>query len=347
MLTRIEGGGRGIKRTGRFLGAFFLLLLSPVFPGGTSGSSTEGKDSLRAILSSMKELSAQEVRYSGSVSYSAGRYFFDETTRSFYFGSTLALDLGSFDLSVSVPIVVQNGGLVTLVGGVPVPTGGEQSAAVGGRQSGGSQGSQGTGHGGASAAGTSAAVVTPLISGLDALDPSVADNTDIAFSDSYTAKIADPFFQGSVTLYEGFGLFRSFGTRLGVKPPVASVESGVGTGQWDFGAGTTFVLGSGSTLLFGDLGYWSYGDLTELELEDGFTYAGGFTRPFLGSKASLMLSIAGAQALIRSAESPLTAAIGLGYSFENGRMANVSLAAGLSETSPDLSVTIGWTLGSG
>jgi hypothetical protein len=342
MLTRTEGGGIGVSGTRGFLGALFLLLLSPMLPGGDPGPSTDGQDKHGNLFSLRVNLGAQEIRYSGSISYSAGRYFFDETTRSFFFGNTLALDIGPFEMSVSVPIVVQNGGLVTLVGGVPVPTGGEQSSAVGGQQSGRNQGSQGGGQGGGSFS-----LIDPILLAVDGSASAEEETTDIVFRESYSANLADPFFQGSLSLYEGFGFVRSLGARLGVKPPLVGVDSGVGTGEWDFGAGSTFVLAAGNTLVFGDLGYWRYGDLTGLELEDGFSYAGGVSRSFLGTKASMMVTLAGAQALIQSAESPLSAAFGLGYYFENGRMINVSLAAGLSETSPDFSVTLGWTLGRG
>ena len=142
-------------------------------------------------------------------------------------------------------------------------------------------------------------------------------------------------------------MVRSFGVRLGIKPPIVGLDSGVGTGEWDLGAGSTMVLGAGSNLIFADLGYWRYGDLQGLELEDGFSYAGGLSRSLLGNRASVMVSLAGAQALIASAESPLSVSLGLGYFLGSGRMINVSAAAGLSETSPDMSVTMGWSVGGG
>jgi len=340
MWTRIEGGGVGAPGPLGFLGALVLLLLSPAFSGGLWGPGASDRDRSGSLLRSLSQkgvLAAQEVRYSGSLSYSSGRYFFEETTRSFTFGSTFSMGFGSLELSVNVPIVVQNGGLVSLVGGIPVPTGGDQSEVVGRQQSGRNQGSQGGGQGGGGQS-----VIDPLL-----LTSSVEESTDIVFRDSYSAKVADPFFQGSLTVYEGFGVVRSLGVRLGIKPPIVGLDSGVGTGEWDLGAGSTVVLGVGDNLIFGDLGFWRYGDIQGLKLTDGFSYAGGFSRSLLGNRASMMVTLAGAQALIPSSESPLSAALGLGYFLGSGRMINVSIAAGLSETSPDWSVTLGWSLGRG
>lgn len=345
MWTRIAGGGAGAPDTRGLKGALVLLFLSPAFFGGLCGpgaSDGSGDRHLLGSLSGMGVLAAQDLRYSGSLSYSAGRYFFEETTRSFSFGSTLAVSFGSFELTVNVPILVQNGGLVSLVGGIPVPTGGDQSEVLGRQQSGRNQGSQGGSQGGGSLS-----VLDPALPALSDVSPPVEASTEVIFSDAYTAKVADPFFQGTLTLHQGFGLVRSLGIRLGVKAPVVGIDSGVGTGEWDFGAGGTVVLGAGSTLFFGDLGYWHYGDLYGLELADGLSYAGGFSRPLLESRASLMITLTGAQALVPSSESPLSAGVGLGYFLENGRMVNLSLAAGLSETSPDLSLSLGWSVGGG
>ena len=343
MSTRIEGGGAGVHGARGFLGALALLLLSPVFFGVGAAPGVSEQDRTGGLFhpfSRWATLAAQDIRYSGSLSYSGGQYFFEETTHSFYFGNTLALRFGSLEMSLNLPVVVQNGGLVSFVGGTPVPTGGEQNDVVGRKGSGGNLGTQGGGHGGASQS-----VIPPSLFSSVVLSQDVGDSLDVAFSDSYSAKVADPFFQGSLNLFEGFGVVRSLGVRLGIKPPIVGLDSGVGTGEWDMGAGGTMVLGKGSTLLFGDLGYWRYGDLPGLELEDGFSYAGGVSRSLIGSRASVMISLAGAQALIASAESPLSVSLGLGYLLGSGRMINVSAAAGLSETSPDWSLTLGWSVG--
>ena len=130
MSTRIEGGGVGVPGARGVLGALLLLLLSPVFFGGLTEPGDSGRGQAKIVsllLTGWAAVAAQDVRYSGALSYTGGRYFFEETTHSFYFGNTLALRLGSLELSLNLPIVVQNGGLVSLVGGIPVPTGGSRA----------------------------------------------------------------------------------------------------------------------------------------------------------------------------------------------------------------------------
>jgi len=306
------------------------------------------------LLAPSSPLSGQTLRYSGSVGYSGGNYFFEETTHSVFLNSALSLESGRFDLSVNIPLVFQSTGLVSFVGGVPVPTGGENSGMVGVRQPGSTVGNGGNGQ-----SGTGKDILDPGLlaslpslsttSGLDPALPTgtdvVADSLEAVFESSYRASLGDPLIQGSMELYRGLGSLRSLGVRVGVKAPLAGLDSGVGTGEWDAGAGASLVLGSGATLLLADLGYWWYGDLPDLELRNGFNYSGALSRSFLGYRASLMLSVMGAQPMVSTAEPPLSAGIGLGYIFSSGRMMNAGLNFGLSESSPGLSLTLGWSVG--
>jgi len=300
-------------------------------------------------------VAAQRLRYDGSISYSGGSYFFEEVTHSFYLNTGLTLDLGRIDLSVSLPFVYQNSGLVSLVGGIPVPTGGEESGVVGQRQPGSTVGTKGKGQGG-SGTGSSIPLSVPFsdLASASTSGPvpilalqteTTEDSTAVVFENSYGGKFADPLLQGSAEVYRGYGALRSVSLRVGVKPPLVGLDSGVGTGEWDFGTGASAVLATGSTLFFGDLSYWRYGDLPELPLADGFGYAAGLSRPLLNARASVMVTVMGAQPLVPTAEAPLSASIGFGYIFPSGRMANLGLAAGLSESTPDLSVTLGWSVG--
>lgn len=68
-------------------------------------------------------LSGQELQYSGSVGYAAGSYTFTEQTSSISILNGLTLDADRWSLSGSVPLIIQNSGDVTYVGGMGVPTG--------------------------------------------------------------------------------------------------------------------------------------------------------------------------------------------------------------------------------
>lgn len=168
-------------------------------------------------------VAAQQVTYTGSLSYSTGSYVFLDRTRWLWLSHGLTLRAGPASLSASLPVIAQNSGIVSFVAGQPVPTGGEHSGAVGARR-GGRIGSGGPG------------------GGLGATDSMVV------FRDAYEVQVGDPLMFGCVEAYSGLGPVRSVSVQAAAEAPLRTLESGVGTGEWDFGAGASFVVGSGYTL---------------------------------------------------------------------------------------------------
>lgn len=79
-------------------------------------------------------LAGQELQYSGSVGYAAGSYTFAEQTSSISVLNGLSLRAGRWSVSGSVPLIIQNSGDVTYVGGMRVPTGSGRDG-MGGRGS--------------------------------------------------------------------------------------------------------------------------------------------------------------------------------------------------------------------
>jgi len=275
------------------------------------------------MLIAASALDAQQINWTGTASYSRGSYVFDAVTQSLYLSTGLQVTVGRLDFSGSIPFVLQNSGLVTVVGGTTLPTGGQDSGAVGSRQPGQTIGSgRGSGGGGG---GTSTDSVT--------------------YRNEFTGEVGDPFFSSAVRVYEGDGVLRSIQARVSTKAPLRDVASGVGTGEWDFGAGGTAFAALGGTFVFADVAYWWYGDMPELELADGLTYGVGISRAFLEGRASIMASFLGAAATIETMESPASVGLGVGYIPRPGRSFSAGLALGLSESSPDLSVYAGWSLG--
>ena len=83
-----------------------------------------------ALLAAASAVGAQELNWSGSLGYAAGSYIFSEPYRTFSLLNSLTLRAGRLELSGSLPVVAQNGTAVSLVAGIPLPTGGPESAAV-------------------------------------------------------------------------------------------------------------------------------------------------------------------------------------------------------------------------
>jgi len=269
-------------------------------------------------------LAAQGVRWSGSTSYARGSYVFDEATHTAVLSNGLTVTLGALEISGTLPILLQNSEWVSQVAGLPLPTGGREAGAVRGRGSGQTLGS---------GPGRNAGTGTLPEAG-----------AEITYRDRFTVEVGDPLFSGSVPLYEGDGVLRSVRTQLSAKAPLRTVDSGVGTGEWDFGIGGSAFAAAGGTFFFVDVGRWWFGDLPDLELRDGVTYGAGVSRALFDARGSLMLSFFGATSLIESMDRPASLALGLSHGAGPGRTVSGGVAVGLSESSPDVSAYLGWSL---
>lgn len=273
---------------------------------------------LGSLLAAAGNLPAQELTYFGAVQYSSSSYVFTETTRSFYLYSGLALRAGRIGLAAGLPLVLQNSGSVAYVGGnsglfgggqaggSPVPTGGEDHGALRGRRSG--------------------------------------QRIPVTHRGEYELDMADPLLRGSLELVRSDGPLASLALDLQAKAPVADVESGVGTGEWDVGAGLSALLGRGATSVFADLAYWRYGDLPELELQDGLAYGLGVGRSFAEARWSVLGSLAGYTEIIEGVDPPVSVAVLAARRFSPGRTLSAGLGIGLTESASDISLLLGWRL---
>ncbi|MDZ7779132.1 MAG: hypothetical protein U5R14_04225 [Gemmatimonadota bacterium] len=270
-------------------------------------------------------LLGQTVRYSGSISYSTGSYVFAERTHSFWLSNGLSVGGSKLSASATLPLIVQNSGVVSVVADQPVPTGGEGSGVVGRRSGDGPIGTRRR-DGAGSGTGT-----TPT-------------DSAVVFRDRYALEVGDPSLRVTYDAYSSSGFIRSVSLNLGAKAPLRGLESGVGTGEWDAGAGASVALGVGSTWFFLDGAHWWFGDLPELELRDGVMYSAGVSRLFGESGTSLLASVSGSSRIVPTAAAPVSVSVGLSRFLERGRSFSVGVTAGLSEASPDLSAYFGWSL---
>jgi len=283
---------------------------------------------LAVMAASAQALAAQRVTYVGNFTYAGGSYYFDARTDALYLSNGVRVSWGGVEFGGSIPLVTQNGGVVTrIAGGIPLPTGGaDGSGVVAGRGRGTIGTSKGWGSGTGSGSGSGTA------------------DTTIVFDDTFTTQFGDPVFDGSVGLYSGFDALRSVRVNGFAKAPLVGLDSGVGSGAWDFGAGGSVVVAVGRLLLFVDGAYWWIGDLPDLELRDGVSYGGGASIPAFSGNGSLMLMLTGMSRTIPSADPPLSVALSVGRSAGEHGFLMAAAGIGLTESAPDLSVSLGWTL---
>ncbi|MDY7093009.1 MAG: hypothetical protein SX243_08565 [Acidobacteriota bacterium] len=266
--------------------------------------------------------------YSGSLQLASGDYSLSETTRSLLLYSGLTYETGAWTLSASLPLIDQDSPYITYAGGTPVPSGRRLG------QDGDSSGTDGTGSGSSMGSGRGGRGV------VEVPDPDTLDFDQTG--------VGDPLLRLDWRR-AGDSAGPRFGVYGAVKPPLADEDSGFGTGEWDYGAGLTLANRLGRSLLLADLGYWVYGDLPDLELEDGLSYSLGLGRSWAEGRYSALASIFGATEIIDGAEAPLQASLTLNRSLGAGtkaaaRSLSLTVGAGLSDASPDFSIAAGWRI---
>jgi hypothetical protein len=278
----------------------------------------------------------QQVSYTGGLQYATGSYIFTEPTRTTSLSTGLVVEWGRARLTGTIPLVVQSTGWVSLVGGVPIPTGGTGHGDVGDRQRG-QRLNPGRGGG-------SGSVWEVAPSWVAVVDEVVSEPESSATTGRRVA-VGDPLVVGALAVYrstEGFA--RGLELTATLKAPITDLDSGVGTGEWDWAAGAAAVVALGPVLGFADLAYWWYGDLPDLELRDGVSWAVGAGLP-IGQSYWASGLLGGGNRLIDSASAPVTGSLAFTRRLTRTSSVSVMVGTGLTETAPDFMVSLGWRLG--
>lgn len=262
-----------------------------------------------ALLAAASAAAAQ-VTYSGSVQYATGEYIFAERTNSFYLFSGLSVSLGPVTLGASIPLIAQNTPWVSYGGGGMIASGGMEHDSVGGHM-----GRRGGG-------------------GISLPDTAPFDRVGLG----------DPVGSVEVELWRETGPLPSVRAVAVAKAPLVEVDRGFGTGEWDYGGGLSLAKTAGPAFLFANATYWVLGDLRELELKDGVAYAAGVGVPLAGAKWGLLGLFSGSTRVVEGTVPPAQVGVGLTRYLDAGRSLSGGASIGLSESSPDFTVSLGWRL---
>jgi hypothetical protein len=285
---------------------------------------------------------AQEVTYSGSLQFATGKYLFTERTSSAYLFTGLSVRSGRLQLSANVPFIYQSTPWVSYTSGGGVPTGGPQGGAVGDslqRRGGGGPGMGMDARAGLARALTTAAAATEAGAGVMPLPGvrlprAMSTRRPVTLPDTASfdqVGVGDPTFRVGVDLVSAENGPVSVTLSGEVKAPLADPARGFGTGR------------VGSTLLFGEVGYWVLGDLPDLPLKNPLSYSVGLGHR-LGDRVSLLASLSGYSRIVAGTDPPLDVGGAIGYRLGEGRSLSLGVTIGLAESSPDVSVSAGWTV---
>lgn len=297
-----------------------------------------------AVAITAGTVAAQHLTYSGSTLYSNGDYLFPERTTSVSITSGLTLTSGRVGVSAAVPIIYQDSPWVSYSTIGPVPSGGPDNGAVSEQRGRPSEGNGGSGSGSGSSSGgsgggrsTSENVATATSAGKKVV---VSDTT------SYESTgLGDPSIRATVTaIREGAGR-PGVQAAFGVKIPIADVERGFGTGAWDVGAGVSLSKKIKSRFLFLDFMYWNLGDMDDLVLKNAVSYRLAVGSLVANARGAVLASITGLTRIIDGADPPIEVGLLTSYYTTAKSSIAVGTSFGLSESSPDFALSIGWNIG--
>lgn len=263
---------------------------------------------LFVTLAAASPVPGTSVAYTGSLQFATGNYIFDQNTNGYYFFNGLSFSAGRFSFSGSLPVIFQSTPYVSYSSVGMLPSGGSESSAVSGRQ--------GRGQ-----------VVLP--------EP----------VDFEQFGLGDPLLHVELEVFKGGKSIPSVRLTAGIKVPLADINKGFGTGEWDYGGGLSLSKAFGKTFVFVDLSYWIMGDLPELELKDTVSYGIALGQSLAGGKFALLASFSGYTRIIAEVEPPSVVGLGLSYRIDSKKSFMVNSTFGLTESTPDFSVSLGWRIG--
>jgi len=261
---------------------------------------------------------AQQVAVTGVAQFATGQYVFAESVDSAFVVVGLDVAAGPVRASVSLPFSWQSQPWLVPGAHVVIPSGGQLYATVG-------RGLKGRGKGGAH----------------DDPAPVVLPVEDEA---GWTSGVGDPMARVDVTVVRATTRRPAVSLAGGFKVPVASVESGLGTGEWDYGAGLSVAQPVAGTLVMADVFYWKLGNMPDLELEDAWAYSVGVGKVIGGGRVSVMGSLLGSTVILEGSTPARSVSLGVAYLAAPGRSLTAGASVGLSETAPDYSIWLGWRL---
>lgn len=266
-----------------------------------------------AIPATVTPAIAQDVAYSGSVQFSTGEYIFAQRTHSLYLVNGLTGSQGRLTLNASVPLILQSTPWVSYAGGGLVPSGGTQHGEVSGHM------------------------------GRGRFD---RDGVRLADTTSYEEiGLGDPLARLDLEVLRGSGSLPAIRVNVSAKAPIADLDRGFGTGEWDYSAGLSITRGFGTTFVFVDVAYWVLGDLPDLELQDPVAYSLAVGRALGAGRWGLLGSISGFTRILPDTDPPLHVGLGLSRILEARRSLSAGVSFGLTESSPDVSASFGWRIG--
>lgn len=259
-----------------------------------------------AILAAPIRGRAAEIGYSGALQFATGDYIFADRTNSIYVLNGFYVSENIVRFSVTLPVIYQNTSFVSNGGPGMIPSGGAGADGAGGHMR--------EGH----------------------------MQSSTGMTDFHEIGVGDPLGRVDVEILKKGRRYPSISAAVLAKPPVANAERGFGTGEWDFGAGLSTARGMNRFIISASMIYWKMGDPSGIDFKNPIAYSVAAGRPFAGDRLSAMISFSGYTQVIEDTDPFRQIGISLAYWATPRRYLSGTVAAGLTDSTPDTSISIGW-----
>lgn len=241
-----------------------------------------------------------------SAQITQGSYYFGQTASTFSFIPGVRYQTSTWSIDLSVPYLIQNSDLVNSTGSMFFPTGEGHHQQESNRPG-------GSHHGGMADAG----------------------------GQSWDSGIGDMLVLFSKTLFREQDYSPSVAVTAQLKVPTAYRGLNYGTGEFDYGAGLSLSKKYGTLAAFLDLGYLIIGDPEGITYLDPVMAGAGIGKFFQHGKYSVLFYYQTYSKIIEAYEAPQQISAMLSMKFGKAQYLSINVLRGLSETSPDFSVTLG------
>lgn len=252
----------------------------------------------------------------GSAQYLNGDYIYTTATSTYYFGGGIRYQAVRWNAGVSLPIIAQNNDLVSGSGGVFIPSH---------RGENGGDGEPGGGHHGGGMMGGGRITTDHMVS-------------------HFEFGLGDIYLSGQYQLINERGYRPSLAISSQLKIPTANKALNYGTGEFDYGFAVNLSKRWNNYAGFVDIGYWILGDSPEIKYEDPFSYGIGIGRFFGNGQFSALLYYQGYTTVLENYDPPRQGSLGLYYRMSDQTILSATATAGLSNTSADFGLSLGFRL---
>ena len=148
--------------------------------------------------------------------------------------------------------------------------------------------------------------------------------------------IGDIYLYGNAKLLGKTHKFSGVFLNSQIKIPIANIEKGLGTGEYDYGLNLLLKKSLKSFNLFSDIGFLVIGDSEDFTYNDPLTWGAGIGKSFRNGRYSTSVYYQQYSKIFDAYEPPRQISLGINYRLNKGIILSLAGIKGFSEISPNV-----------